>query len=57
MGNKVVANHIEKSKLVKDIATSSRRAFSGTHLERISPATAGNIAAATRLRREHQPNG
>lgn len=57
MGSKTAANHIEKSKLVKDIATSSKHVFGGTHREMTSPATAGRIIAVSRLRRERQPNG
>lgn len=57
MGNKTMANHIEKSKLVEDIAASSRHVFSDTRREMTSPITAGRIIAVRRLRRERQPNG
>jgi len=37
--------------------TNNTQLSNGTHLELINPATAGKIAAVTRLRRERQPNG
>jgi len=57
MGSKTTANHIERSRLVQDMITNNTQLSNGTHLELINPATAGKIAAVTRLRRERQPNG
>jgi hypothetical protein len=37
--------------------TNNTQLSNSTHLELINPATAGKIAAVTRLRRERQPNG